>query len=260
MQKLFYILFLFSFIGVAQQQVKASIKDSTELKAENIFGVDTFGTLYYATEDYSFHKKTKDTTITYTNFQLGEITMVNTFNPLKINLFYKDFNSVIILDNRLAEIVKIDFNTLSEFRMATHISTGHDNTIWLFNQNTQELELFDYVNRNTRIKTLPINEDVLDLKSNYNYCWLLTKKHILVYNYIGSLIKKLPNNGFSAIEEDNENLFLKKDNNLFFLPENASKTIPLKIPELLINQFLVTNETLYIYADEMLHQFQLKKK
>jgi len=27
---------------------------------------------------------------------------------------------------------------------------------------------------------------------------------------------------------------------------------------LLINQFLVTNETLYIYADEMLHQFQLK--
>ena len=257
MKILNYIFLFFYFPLVAQTAISVEFNTKKQLKADLLIEIDNFASNYYIKNNALILKK--DLSISsYSNIQLGSITSANAFNPLKINLFYRDFNTVIILDNRLAEIVKIDFNTLSNFRMVTHISTGHDNTIWLFNQNTQELELFDYVNRNTRIKTLPINKDVLDLKSNYNYCWLLTKDYILVYNYIGSLIKKIPNEGFSKIEENNGNLFLKKDNQLHFLSENSTKIIALKLPELLINQFLVTNETLYIYDDEMLHQFYLK--
>ncbi|WP_400074829.1 hypothetical protein [Winogradskyella sp. R77965] len=258
MQKLFYILFLFGYLGAAQQQIKASIKDSTKLKAKNVFGVDTFGTLYYATENYAFHKKERDTTITYTNFQLGEITSANTFNPLKINLFYQDFNTVVILDNRLAEIYKIDFNVIQPYKNVSFISTGFDNTIWVFNQDLQQLELYDYKTNKVRLKTVPVQSGVIDLKSDYNNCYMLTENYLYIYNYFGSLIAKHKNSGYEKMAFSKGHLVLKKENQLHILSKNTSEIELVEHPKMLINQFLVTNETLYIYDDEILRRYQLK--
>ena len=175
MQKLFYLLFLISFSVGAQEEITTTKKDSTAFNAKAIFGVDTFGTMYYTTDDNTFHKKTKDTTITYTNFQLSEITSANAFNPLKINLFYRDFNTVVILDNRLAEVFKIDFNTVQPYKNVSFVSTGFDNTLWIFNQDLQQLELYDYKTNKVRLKTVPIQSEILDLKSDYNNCYMLTE-------------------------------------------------------------------------------------
>lgn len=258
MHKLSYIYFLFSFACFAQEQFKAHIKDSVIIEAKDIFGVDTFGTLYYTAEDNSFFKKTKDTTIAYNNFQLSEITTANTFNPLKINLFYHDFNTVVILDNRLAEIFKIDFNTVQPYKNVSFVSTGFDNTLWIFNQDLQQLELYDYKTNKIRLKTVPVQSQILDLKSDYNYCYMLTENHLYIYNYFGSLVSKHKNEGYETMAFSKAHLILKKENKLFILPKNTTKILAIEHPNLLINQFLVTNETLYIYDDEMLRQYQLK--
>ena len=259
MQKLFYIFLLFCTICIAQQQeVSISIKDSTQLKAKSIFGVDNFGTLYYSTENNTFHKKAKDTTIVYSNFQLGEITSANTFNPLKINLFYRDFNTVIILDNRLAEIYKIDFNTIQPYKNVSFISTGFDNTLWIFNQDLQQLELYDYKTKKVRLKTVPVQSNILDLKSDYNNCYMLTENYLYIYNYFGSLIGKHKNEGFEKMAFSKSNIILKKANEFFILQKNQTKIQPIEYTNLLINQFLVTNETLYIYDQEILRHYQLK--
>ena len=254
-----YILLLFSISIFAQESVEAKFIDKTDLKVETLISVDNFGTIYYIKNDV-IHKRTHENTITYNNLQLGTLESANAFNPLKINLFYKDFNTVIILDNRLAEIFKIDFNTLPSYKDVSHISTGYDNTIWVFNQNLQKLELFDYKTRKTRAQTVPVQSAVLDLTSNYNSCWLLTENYLYVYNYFGSLQKKVKNNGYTSLVESNESIFLKKENTLFFMKSNQDEILPIIIPNLLINQFLVTNETLYIYNSETLQQFQLKIK
>ena len=57
---------------------------------------------------------------------------------------------------------------------------------------------------------------------------------------------------------ENENIIFKKDNTLFYLKKDSGTIIPIALPNLLINQFFVTNETVYIYDNETLHQFQLK--
>ena len=252
-----YILFVFSVSIFAQDDIETSFVKKTELKVDDIIAIDNFGTAYFISNNV-FHKKDATKTVTYNNLQLGNINSANAFNPLKINLFYKDFNTVIILDNRLAEIFKIDFNALSEYKNVSHVSTGHDNTIWIFNQDFQKLELFDYKTRTIRAQTVPVQSAVLDLKSNYNSCWLLTENYLYNYNYFGSLIKKIKNNGYTSLVESNENIIIKKDNLLFYLKKNSENSLPIKIPNLLINQFFVTNETLYIYDNETLQQFQLK--
>jgi len=258
MKHLIYFLFLFSLTLCAQDKVQMQIKDSTKIKAKSVFGIDTFSTLYYASNDNTFNKKTKDTTITYANFQLGEITTANTFNPLKINLFYKDFNTVVILDNRLAEIFKVDFNTLQNYKNVSFVSTGYDNTLWIFNQDLQQLELYDYKANKIKQKTVPVQSEVLDLKSDYNNCYMLTEKYLYIYNYFGSLIAKHPNNGYTSLAFSKAHLVLRKENNLFLLSKNSDEIKPIEHPNLLISQFLVTNETLYIYHDETLRQYQLK--
>lgn len=258
MQKFAYLGFFFSLFCFSQQQITATLKDSTIIEAKDIFGIDEFGTFYYATENNSFHKKTKDTTITYANFQLGEITSANTFNSLKINLFYKDFNTVVILDNRLAEVSKVDFNTIQPYKNVSFVSSGFDNSLWLFNQDFQYLELYDYKSKKIKLKTVPVQSDVLDLKSDYNYCYLLTENHLYVYNYFGSLIQKIKNVGYERLAFSKAHLLLKKAEQLFILEKNKTEIQPIEHPKMLINQFLVTNETMYIYDEKLLRHYQLK--
>jgi hypothetical protein len=257
MKHTIYIFLLYFSFGFSQDYIESTFLTKTQLKAQSITNIDNFGTLYYINYN-AFYKKSDDQPLNYSNYQLGNITTANAFNSLKINLFYKNFNTIIILDNRLAEIFKIDFNTLKPYKNISHISPGYDNTLWMFNVENQQLELFDYKTRKIKANTLPVQSSVLDIKSNYNYCWLLTENYLYTYNYLGSVISKIENKNYTQLAEDNGNLILKQGDILLFKSKDSEKLIPIKLPKLLINQFLLTNETLYIYDNEMLHQFQLK--
>lgn len=253
-----YIFLLFVALATAQTQVTLIPKDSVAIKADRIIAIDNFETIYY-TVNTIFYKKPKDQpAINYSNVQLGEPTSINAFNPLKINMFYQDFNTIIILDNRLAEIFKIDFNTKQPYKNVTHVSTGYDNTLWIFNQDIQQLELYDYKNDKIRATTVPVQSNVLDIKSDYNYCWMLTEKYLYQYTYFGSLISKIENKGYTSLEVHNENLILKTETSLFYKSKKSEEILPVKTPKLLINQFSLTNETLYIYSSNKLHKYQLK--
>ncbi|MDO7172981.1 hypothetical protein [Mariniflexile sp. AS56] len=260
MKYFLHILFIVSLSVSAQNPIEALLIEETKLDANVFVSTNNFNTTFYILENVLFKQttETKGIDIGYSNFQLGNITTVNTFNPLKINVFYKDFNTVLILDNRLAEIFKVDFNSLPDYKNVSHVSTGADNTLWIFNENTQQLELFDYKTKTTRAQTLPIKNTVIDIKSNYNQCWVLTKTQLYVYDYFGNLLKKIGNKGYESLATDNENLVFKKDNRLFYLKKDTDTITPIALPNLLINQFFVTNETLYIYSDETLHKYQLK--
>lgn len=239
-------------------QIIAIPNGSFKLQASDIWGIDQFETLYVSTEDQTFLKINRDTTITYASFQLGKLTSANAFNPLKINLLYSDFNTAVILDNRLAELQRIDFNQIQPYRYVTFVSTGYDNTLWIYNQDLQLLELYDYRSNTTRTKTVPIQDQVLDLKSDYNNCYLLTEKYLYVYTYFGNLEAKYPNEGFLKMAFSESNLVLLGDNGYYFYSKKRNEILSIKGLDLLINQFLVTNETLYLYRNNLLNRYQLK--
>uniref|UniRef100_UPI004048D941 GLPGLI family protein n=1 Tax=Mariniflexile sp. TaxID=1979402 RepID=UPI004048D941 len=83
-------------------------------------------------------------------------------------------------------------------------------------------------------------------------------KEITKIEYDEIVKKKMKNEGYSSLVIDNENMVFKKDNALFYLKKDSGTVAPISLPNLLINQFFVTNETLYIYSDGTLYQFQLK--
>jgi hypothetical protein len=172
-------------------------------------------------------------------------------------LLFKDFNSVTLLDNRLAELATIDINLIHPLRTVSHISYGNDTTFWLFDSNTLQLELFDYNSSTSRVKTVPLKSEILALDSDYNYCWVLLKDELQCYNYMGSLITKLPNKGFTDLKLWNGGLFLKKGNAVYYKPKERAVFWTLDLSKILVKQFFVTNQTLYIYDEEFLHHYQL---
>lgn len=259
MKTFFYLIFFLANPLFAQPQIEITLLGTMPLKADYIAHVDSFGNLIVVINN-TLYKTDPENSYTYSNLQLGNITSADAFNPLKFHLFYKNFNTVVVLDNRLSEIYKIDFNTIQPYKNVTHIATGYDNAIWIFNQDTQQVELFDFRIHQVRAVTMPVHSKVLDLKSNYNYSWLLTEDFLYAYNYFGSTLLKIKNEQFLKIAETNGNLIVQTLNGLYFLAKDSTQLVPIQLPEMLIKQFLVTNESLYIYADETLHHFQLKIK
>ncbi len=253
-----YILFFISFSLFGQEPIETTLLNKTPIEAETIVGLDNFGTVYYI-KNNTLYKVEEKNKYSYSNVQFGKISSANSFNPLKISIFYEDFNTAIILDNRLAEIIKMDFSILENYKNVSFVSTANDNALWIFNQDIQQVELFDYKTKKTRATTLPIQSKALDLKSNYNYSWLLTEKYLYKYNYFGSLVYKVLNDGFTSIIENNSRVYLLKNTNLYFYNETDEVYQLIKTPELLTKQFLVTNETVYIYDSKFLHKFQLNK-
>ncbi len=258
MRYLIYICFFISITINSQESIDATLINSTDLEIDKIIDIDNFEMFYYLQDNILYRQSKDGTSINYSNYQLGEITTADTFSPMKINLFYQDFNMVIVLDNRLAEIFKIDFNTVQPYKNVSYASTGFDNTLWVFNADFQQLELYDYKTNKTRFSAVPVQSIVLDLESDYNFCWLLTEKYLYQYNYFGSMISKIENTGFTEISKSNGHLILKKEGVLYFKHKKKEDITPINLPKLLINQFLLTNETLYIYDLEKLHKYQLK--
>jgi hypothetical protein len=164
----------------------------------------------------------------------------------------------VILDNRLAEITRIDFNTNQPYKNISFLSTGFDNTLWLYNQDTQQLELYDFRSNTTRVKTVPISDTVLDLKSDYNNCYLLTEDFLYIYSYFGTQINKIKNQGYIKMAFNESKLILQGETGYFILSKRSNEIISVASKDLFINQFLVTNQTLYLYRDNLLYRYQLK--
>ncbi len=99
--KIFFTLLLFSALS--------SVALTQEIKCNDIS--DILGNSYSLNK--SSLKKTSANTyvnFSYDNFNLGNISSVDISNPYKIILFYKNFNKVIILDDKLSKIDSRNFN------------------------------------------------------------------------------------------------------------------------------------------------------
>ncbi len=233
-----------------------SLVGTSNIDAEKFIGVDTYDNLYYIKDQILF-KKTNSSVYNFKDFQLGEIYSVDIINPMNIAVYYQDFNVVVLLDNKLSEIERINFNSIYEFINSSQVAIAANTNLWVFNLNSQQLELYDYRSQSKRILSQPINGEVLELVSNINYCFLMTERYIRVYNIYGSLIAKIPNKGYQKILQGNENLIATRDNYLYYINKETQETIKINSPEISIKDLQLTQEFLYIYDGNKVSKFKL---
>ena len=246
-----------TFAVIGQKSIVTNLIKKEKVSQRCFVGIDRFESLYYLKGD-ALEKKTASNLQSYSNLQLGKIDQVHIFNALKIAVLHKNFNSVVLLDNRMAEINIINFNNQSTYRLVTEIAYANESSLWLYNALSLQLELFDYKTLKTKLSSLPLESEVLALQSDYNNVYALTATELYHYNYTGSLVSKITHNGFEDFKLGAHFMIFKKDGLLFFKNNNNPEFEILKTVKKTIKQFFVMDQTLYIYDGEFLYHYQIK--
>lgn len=248
-----FLLFLI-FTSISAQDTRAiSVIEKNPLNAERFVGVDNFGGVYFI-KNRTLFKQVNTEVFNFKDFQLGSIGSVDLLNPLKITLFFPDYNTAVILDNKLNEIERISFSMEPPFLNIINATTANDTRLWIFNNDSQQLELYNYRNKNHQALSRPLSETYITHTSNYNFCFLLTEEKLRIYNIYGSLLENIPNTKVTQLSNNNERLIYKTGNELVLLSEKLSVKRTFTFDEIKIKDLFLSDEFLYIYDGEFLHK------
>ncbi len=249
----------------------SSISFSQELKSEGTFklevdkfiGVDSYQNTYFI-KDQVLHKEGPLGEFVFHNYQFGPITSVDIINPLKVLVFYQEVNTALFLDNRLNEIERINFNELPEFLNISAAGNAGNNLIWIFNIDSQQLELYDYRNQRKTIVSQPFDGEIKSLSSGFTYCHVLTPNALFTFNVYGSFISEKESPGYDKISQHGGNIVAAQGDALVYLAissenpaENTVVPLNTKDVEITIRDLQLTQDFLYIYDGNLVHTFSL---
>jgi hypothetical protein len=250
-----WLLLLFAFPLQAQQLV---LQDSVTLKADVFVGFDSYNSMYFV-KNNTLKKRSKEQTISYADMRLGAIESVDIINPLKVLVYYANFNTVVLLDNTLNEIERINFNEIEGFANVESVRMANNNSLWVFNKDNQQLELYNYRSGQRTLISQPIAGNILGQDSSFNFYFLLTEEQVVSFNVYGSIVEQYRNPNYKAIWRyknsiiglGNDNVFYQSavPNKQFILPDRFTKNTP--------KQLQLSGDLLYIYDGDFVFTFKL---
>ncbi|MDR6966356.1 hypothetical protein J2X31_000349 [Flavobacterium arsenatis] len=172
---LLFLMLLSTIASSQEQKLLISRYESVDLVVDKFVGIDKFGFQYFIKNNVLFKQKDGQS-LEYKNLSLGKITRVDLQNPLKLLLFYEDFNTIVTLDNQLNETQRVNFseNTTPIIVSATGIAS--QNRFWIYNSLTQQLGLYDYLKNTLQPLASPFQENLNYYDSDFNYFQWIDEK------------------------------------------------------------------------------------
>ena len=257
-----YFFILFQLFFVYGQEINTSFIKDYSLNADKFIGVDDFDNTFYI-QNNILYKNTSQGTYTYANTQLGEISSVDITNPLKILVFFRDFNTVLLLDNRLNELTKpINFTTESFSKNIAFASMSSGNNLWLYSFDDNILQLWNHQTRKINFTSQPLTffngfEPIKQL-STYESCRLIGKSLMLKFNEYGTFIESYDINN-STIALFKEGYIILNENTLIY-HDSFNKTRLINInQEVFIKSFYINTNHIYIFDGTKIFIFKLSK-
>ena len=131
--------------------------------------------------------------------------------------------------------------------------------MWLFNADSQQLELYNYRSNTKNSISLPIAEILTDQTSDFNYNYILTPTSIKGYTVFGGIIKNVPFQGGEKIITHKGRVLVVKDNMIYEMIEDSLKLLSIKTTQISIQDLQVFEDFLYIYDRKNVHSFVVQK-
>lgn len=258
-KQLFYLIFLISAFGFSQNQKITSVKqDFIAIEADDFIGFDGFGNYFYIKNNIVF-KKIDTETLQYQNLSLGNLTRVDILNPLKVILFYEEFNSVIILDNFMNEIQKIEFSKLETPIVATAIGISGQNNLWIYNALNQQIGLFDLTTGTYKNLGVPIKETIPFYQSDFNYFhWIDNQNQWNTCTIFGRVFThgRVELNLEMQLLNENKIIF-SDDNKMYLRDRNINKLYEIEIVEKSFKKFYYKDQILSIFTDKGIINYKI---
>jgi len=256
-----WIICSFSAIFSQNQKIKSSPISQFDVEADAFAGYDSFG-FYYQIKNNVFSKIKEKENFEYKNVSLGKITKVDLQNPLKIVLFYEDFNTVVLLDNQLNKITEINFSLNTIPIVVSGIGMSTQNQLWIYNTLNQQIGLFDYLKNEYKTVSTPLIEPIKFYQTDFNtFYWIDPKNNWFSCDIFGktTALGKVPD--FDSIEIINNHQYLFRKANLLYFKDitdtNSAGFSEIEILEKTFDKFYYKDQILSIFTAKEIVNYKI---
>jgi hypothetical protein len=259
-KKLTFIFFILCSVLAHCQYTNPVASQMSEqfIEADEYIGDDSYGYQYFIKNNVFFKIKNKEF-VQYKNLSLGKISKVDIQNPLRIVLFYENFNTTISLDNQLNEVQKINFSEKPEGIIPTAIGISSQNNLWVFNSLNQQLGLYNFVKNSYQTIGLPFEKNIKNYTSDFNYFyWIDESNQFYSADIFGKkkLLGQIPEYDSVSISDEKIIVF-KKGEILYLFEVEKSRVIPINNIEKSYRSFSFKNQNLAIFTVEGITNYKI---
>ena len=251
----------FSVVLSQNQKIKANLVSHFSNDTDDFLGYDSFGYAYQIKNNV-FSKVKEKELFEYKNVSLGTITKVDLRNPLKIVLYYEDFNTVILLDNQLNKITEINFSMNNTPIVVSAIGMSAQNQLWIYNALNQQIGLYDYLKNEYKIVSTPLTETIKYYLTDFNtFYWIDKKNNWFSCNIFGKTtsLGKIPD--FDSIEIINDHQYLFSKANLLYFKDIASPDTngfsEIEVFEKSLDKFCYKEQILSIFTAKEIRNYKI---
>lgn len=240
------------------EKLKLITIDATPINADLFVGLDGFGNFFYAKNNV-IYKKGQTSTFQYQNLSLGEISKIDLLNPLKIIVFYETFNSVVVLDNQLNEIQKIDFSLVETPILASAIGISGLNKLWVFNALNQQIGLYDLNTNTYQNLGIPIKDGLVFYQTDFNYFhWIDPQNQWNTCTIWGRVFQNGKIDPFENLQllTDHKAFFSNKGK-LYLKDIGSGKCFEIEIVEKSFKNFYYKDQILSIFTDKEITNYKI---
>jgi len=134
----------------------------------------------------------------FSSKRYGKIEYVDVMNPLKLLVYYKDFQQIIFLDNQMTESSAVLSLESMGYEQSSLVCSSSNNGLWLFDKQNNELtrfnsELKNIVKTGNLKRILDVNLKPNFMREHNNYLYLnCPNEGILVFDIYGTFYKTIP--------------------------------------------------------------------
>jgi hypothetical protein len=254
---LFLIIYTNSFCQ--NQKLKTTVLNTAELENKTYIGFDGLGNSYDIKNNV-FIKQNETQKWEYKNVPLGKITSIDYVNPLKILVFYEEFNTIILLDNQLNEIQKLNLFDIDNTIFASKIGLASQNQFWIYNALTQQILLFDYLKKTYKNIGNPIQETIKHTQSDFNnFYWIDDINNWYAIDIFGktTLLANIP--PFKKVQIiDKEKILFSRDNILYCLNNVTETVYEIEIVEKSFQNYYYKDQILAIFTNQQIKNYKIK--
>lgn len=224
--------------------------------------IDGFGNIYIITENEIVkYNAAGDLQKKFSTKRYGKVDFVDAMNPLKILVYYKDFQQILFLDNQMTESsVMISLETLG-YEQTNLVCSSSNNSFWLFDKQNNELSRFD-LELKSLVKTGNLKQILdIDIKPNFlqennNFIYLnCPNEGILVFDIYGTFYKTIPLKNLKEFNIVNGDVFYFENQTLKQYQTQTFNTIEKQFTDTLIKTVYWQNSHFYkVYNNSLVVQ------
>ena len=227
---------------------------------------DHIGRMYLARgEELFLYSKEGELMYQYSDLSRGEITNLDTRNPLKLLLFYPGYSQIAFLDNTLSLTRDIVELGQLQLELAQLACTSFDNGFWVYDPVSFRLIRFDQglnmTNEVSNINQLvgtDLNPD--QMLEDATWLYMNDPDHgVFVFDSFGTFTKLIPISGAERISVRTNGIFLEMPDKLIKYDPLTLQQTEIELPVKSSKMVRIEKDRLFVLTDGGVQMYTFRK-